>query len=365
MKKSKFALSLLFFIVAGIINLSAVDFQNGNIKLIINEKTGGFSLFYLANSSEDGEESGAKSGGEPLFNKDPKTSFFAVNTPGNTLYPGKSWYFKTIFNNSETEPSVMYESQDLLIQQTFSFINTANSDISNGIKITFEITNAGDKPLPVGLRFLVDTHLGEGRKNAPFIIGSQNIIKETIINNSSGETHWISRGEKLSLMGSIEVPDEKMGKNPDFIHFANWKKLNDVSWKAKYFQGKSFNLLPYSIGDSAVCYYYEPETLAPGDSSLITILLAVEDEMGFALPDTAVSAPARNTGKTAGANASGTFADNNPANFSDNEKDSAVLVLQQMLSTLEKFISGEISLSEEDLAEIEQSIARHKARYGL
>jgi hypothetical protein len=81
-------------------------------------------------------------------------------------------------------------------------------------------------------------------------------------------------------MGSIFGAAET-GEEADSLYFANWKRLNDVSWKIPYQQGRNFNMPPYSVGDSAVCYYYEPRPLNRGEICSFTILLAASVEGGF------------------------------------------------------------------------------------
>ena len=62
-------LALFFFLlIYGLSILSAVETRDRFVRLIINEKTGNFSLFFLSNSPEMSYE--------PLFShKDPSTSY--------------------------------------------------------------------------------------------------------------------------------------------------------------------------------------------------------------------------------------------------------------------------------------------------
>ena len=52
--------------------------------------------------------------------------------------------------------------------------------------------------------------------------------------------------------------------DPDRVIIANWKRLNDATWNFEVNQSRDFNLLPYSINDSAIAVYYEPETVPSG-----------------------------------------------------------------------------------------------------
>lgn len=367
---------LFFFLVIGFVNIFAAEYGDGRIKFIINEKTGRFSLFYMTDLHEEKFE--------PLFNhSNPKATFFSVSVNGKVLQLDNSFKFKISLDKDAMEPTVVYDSPSLQINQTFSFLRTVRAPAPNGVEISFNITNKSEELIKLGLRMLLDTHLGEEKKLIPFVIDNQDIFKETVINDAAGIPFWVSHGKNLSLMGSVEIPDANMGKNPNLLHFANWRKLNNALWKATFNKRKGFNLFPYSMGDSAVSYYFEGDILESGESVTYTILLAAADEMGFRrgqnesylsqaeqqaeqaeqsaqqeadaiayAPLPAAEAPAANT-------------ENKEGDGLDQTKADDMLALKQMLETLDKFINGEISLNEKDLANIEQSIASHKARYGL
>lgn len=85
---------------------------------------------------------------------------------------------------------------------------------------------------------------------------------------------------------------------PDKVIFANWKRLNDASWSYPTSTARNFNLLPYSVNDSAVSQYYEPRKLSRGSTMTVTICLGKYTPAGFALkkpaeaPVVAAAAPA-------------------------------------------------------------------------
>jgi hypothetical protein len=313
-----------------VFTLSAADFFNGNIRLSLNEKKGSISLYYMTDTNSKRYE--------PLFySREPKSSYFSVKIDDKVYRLDQSGgYFRTRTENIEGNPVVVYESQTVTIHEIFTPIRTVNSSEINGINITVIIQNNGKKSVPVGLRFLIDTHLGEGRKSIPFSTINQSIEKETVIEGSSGERYWISKDSNLSLMGSIVNPFDKSSKIPDYIHIANWRRLNNVQWKLTFSQGRSFNVFPYSIRDSAVCYYYEPSMLEAGSSFTYSISLSTED--------TALFNPNFNPGITEGYD------------------DSTLQMLYRLKKTLEQFIAGDIILYENDLDEIENSIDSHKIR---
>ena len=322
---------IIFFVLVlfSAFTLSAADFYNGNIRLSINEKKGSISLYYMTDPNSKRYE--------PLFySKEPKSSYISVSLDGKIYRLDQSGYFLTRIESIDGNPVIVYESQAVIIREIFTPVKTVNSDEINGVNITVVMQNKGDRSISAGLRFLIDTHLGEGSKSIPISTDKQSILKETIIDGSSGETYWVSRDNNLSLMGSIVNPFDKSAKIPDYIHIANWRRLNNSHWKLKYSQGRSFTIFPYSIRDSAVCYYYEPAVLEAGKSFIYSISLTTEDA---ALYDPAF----------------------NPVKI-ENYDDSTLQMLYRLKKTLEQFIAGDRILYEEDLDDIENSIDGYKTR---
>jgi hypothetical protein len=325
-----------FFFIAGLSGLGASEFNEGNIRLIINEKTGLFSLFFLTDPVTRRYE--------PFFvNKNPQTSFLSVNVNGKSFRPDKDKNFRVKVETFRGNPVIMRDSRVLEVTEIFTFIKTANSVVANGVKITIYIKNKTGKQAIFGMRALFDTYLGEGYGKVPFVINGQNITKETIVKDLSDDSYWVSRGKNLSIMGNIASPLVGSGKNPDFIHFANWKKFYNAIWKAPYNEGLSFTDTLYTINDSAVCYYYEGVPLQPEQSFHSIIFLTAEDTDGFfKLPNNLDLAA---------------------VNSNDNQAD--LQALQALLDRLDHFIAGEIELSDLELTEIDLSINRLKAWHGL
>jgi hypothetical protein len=262
------AFLILFFI--NLCGIFAADFQDGRIKYIIDESNGRLTLYYMTDVD-------AKSF-EPLFwDKDKKTSFLTVSVNGTEYRLGDTTQYKMYLRGTSTKPILAFESQALSITEEFSFIRTASSGISNGIRIDIKIENWGDKKLDAGARYLFDTFLGE-KTNPNFRTNARPIGVETIVDRTTQDQWWLSANDKYGLMGSIFVDGIDA---PDSIHFANWKRLSNAKFKMEYLPGRNFNSLPFSIRDSAVCYYLDIRPLERWQNHQFTILLAAEDQYGF------------------------------------------------------------------------------------
>jgi hypothetical protein len=309
--------------------LGALELRQGLIRLDIHESTGRFSLYYLTDPASDLYE--------PLFtHQDPRTSFLAVSVNGRVYRLGEAPVFSIRVDSSRPlAPAIVFQSPFLLVRQEFLFIKTPGSAEVNGVKMAVHFENRDVQEAALGLRVLIDTSLGETHGEIPFETDRQRISAETGIAREARDQWWISRNSRLSLIGSILVGQDK---KPDFIHFANWKRLNDMPWKIGYNSGRNFNYPPYSMGDSAVCYYYDPAPLKSRQRVSYGIFLAGGETSGFG------------------------FAPPSPTML---QRNGDIELLHTMLRRLDQYLLGEASISAEELAEIESSIGQIKTRYNL
>ena len=336
MKKLFAALFVFFSMVLG-----AAEYTEGRVKLVLNETTGRFSLYFMMDIAREEYVS--------FFSeKDPRTSFLAVSVDDRSYKMGEAASFKTRIGGTAAAPALIFESAALVVKEDFSFIRTAGSSLANGVRITVTVTNRGGASARVGIRMLFDTILGEG-SSAHFSTVARMIESEAVIEPGSAETYWISGGSALSIMGSVPLAGR-----PDMVHFANWKRLNEAAWKVPFSPGRNFNALPFSIGDSAVGYYFDPAELDPGQSRTVSILLASKDENGFE----------KNTALGRG-ELSRLLEESAVRGLSREAMQEDLLALRDITKMLEDGAFPGRELGEEDLAAIELILARLKTKYGL
>jgi hypothetical protein len=320
---------------------------------------------------------------EPFFvDQDPRTSSLSVIVNDRTYRLGEASAFRVRIDGSvPSHPAIVFESSFLRITQEFSFIRNSSAALSGGVRMTVRIENKNEQQLAVGLRFLLDTYLGEKRSSPPFITDVRSISSETVITSGDADRWWVSRNDNLGLMGSIPGTE---GMKNNFIHMANWKRLNDVPWRIGYAQGRNFNLLPYSVGDSAVCYYYEPVPLARGEERTVSIQLAVEAEGGLARYEAssnnqlsrllqesvrALSPEAsRRSGEIPGGSPETSGVYPVPPAGSDRPADprwTDLITIRDLLNQLDAYMAAGGTVSEEELAAIELIINRLQSRYTI
>jgi hypothetical protein len=260
----------------------AAEFTAGSIRLVLHEETGRFSLYSIHENSRGRYEA--------LFaDQDPRTSFLSVSFNDRIYKLGDTSSLRTRIGGDSSTPSFIFESSFLLVTEEFSFLTTPGQNAPNGVRIKITIENRSPQQARTGARFLLDTDLGENSP-PPFVTDKEHINSEIFFEKGSPDRWWVSRREQHALMGSM-FGAVAAGEEADSLYFANWKRLNDVSWKMPYQQGRNFNMPPYSMGDSAVCYYFEPRPLNRGESCSFTILLAAAGGDGFVAENSAGETP--------------------------------------------------------------------------
>jgi hypothetical protein len=343
--KRMFRAVLFVLVVSG---LGAAEYTEGRIKLVLHENTGRFSLYYMADI--------VKEQYEPLFvDQDPRTSFITVMAGDRTYRLGEASVFKFRLGGSSARPAFIFESPFLLVTQEFSFIQTVDSSLTNGIRMHITVENKGEQQNMVGLRFLLDTGLGEDSHAPHFMTNTRSFTSEAAIDGGSSDRWWITRNDKFGFMGNIFVGGIT---NPDLIHFANWKRLNDIPWKIPYVAGRNFNFLPYSINDSAVCYYFDPVPLGRGERRTLSLLLAAEDPNGFAQYNTGPDNELTQILQRSGDTSAGPVSAQNPSAY--NRED--LVILRDLVSRIDSYLAAG-SVSDEELMTIELVLSRIKGRY--
>jgi len=326
---------------------------DGFVRLVLNEKSGSFSLSCIPNSSSSLYES--------LFiSRNPKSSYMSISVNGKIYQLGASRIFTSSIVRQNGNPALVFESGFLTVTQEFAPVKSGNSMNANGVMITIDIMNTSEKNALVGLRFLLDTELGEKRGMTPFVTHNRIVTAETLLNGDSGERYWMSKGESVSLMGSIVNPVDSNSAAPDYVHFANWKRLNDAPWKLRYAEGRSFSSFPYSMNDSAVCYYYEPVEILSGSSLAYKIFLTTEDAAWYYPHEQgarSVYIISESTIRTIDVSTLEEAAFLEAMQSNENPK---WLTLKRIQEILNQFLIGDIVLNENDMAEIERIINLHR-----
>ena len=268
MRSRWFLAAFVLLIVSGV---SALELQRGKIKLVINEKTGRFVIW--------GTEDQAKPVWTALFlASDPTTSKWKLQVGDRTYVLGDDGAFSTSVETTDTGAKVVWTSKTTVATLTFDFLVSMASSVADGLRLGMTVVNVSDAPVKVGVRWVLDTNLGE--KKGHFRLSSGETVSSETKFEGNYPDYWASRSASDDQFGLI-VMLGKWSTPPSRVVFANWKRLDDAQWDFAYKQGRDFNLLPYSFNDSAVAQYYDSQELAPAGSRSLVVLLGLQSAQSF------------------------------------------------------------------------------------
>ncbi len=264
-----------------------LELTRGRIRLVLHEDTGRFSLYSV--SAE-----GGRSEYTALFvAQDPRTSKLSLVVDNRVYVLGDSGEFKQTAEKTGQGARFLWESRLLQVEQRFSFIAPSGSTIPGGVLISLELTNRADRQLQVGARLLLDTYLGEDGTSHFRTDRDPQVTREMTVTRSDMIRYWVSTSVRRDAPEALESVTSGPGiTEPDRIVFANWKRLSDSPWAYQSSPSRNFNLLPYSINDSAVAQYYDPAPLAPGATRTIAMLLGNYSPQGYHIEGAPAEAPA-------------------------------------------------------------------------
>jgi hypothetical protein len=263
----------------------------------------------------------------------------------------------------------------MVVTEEFTFISVNGQSETTGVRLNIRLENKGNRAGNVGARFIIDTRLGESANTNVdhYTTSDRGIRSETLIDQNWPDKWWISRNNSYGLMGSISTGYSTAA---DFVHFANWKRLNDATWELQ-FNRRNFTNPPYSINDSAVSYVFNPQRLPAGESRTYSVLLAAADESGFARvafkspsADTRAAAvpaapdrPAQTPASPEAAPPQGSTVSSSRQPSEEETMRNDLAMLRDLLARLDDYRAGRVTLSEEELTNIELILNRIKDRY--
>lgn len=346
MKRCLFVITILLLPV---IFISAFEASEGRIKLVIHEATGRFSLYYL--------EDVRRNSYVPLFlAQDPRTTVLSILSENRVFRMGEGSEFRQNVEQTVSGALLTWKSAQLEVSQEFIFHKSSDSTLSDGLILRIAVKNSSEQPQSVGIRYLFDTYLGE-RSNTHFTLPDGREIKSELELRPPMPRFLVSPRDSQTGLQIMLSGDGLIA--PDRVIIANWKRLNDSSWSYDTSTARNFNLLPYSINDSAVSIYYNPITLKPGESRIVNIVLGNTSPEGFTFtddrPETGLST------LYTSAHAAPTAVDSPEVAV---RKD--LIAITDLINQIEKKIQSGTSISEDELTvyrQILNELKRRKSSY--
>jgi hypothetical protein len=323
MKKTPIAIVLMLLVT---VFSNGLTISNAKLELTIHEENGRFTLLAL---SGDGSKKSL------LVKEDPRTTILTVLSGTKIYRMGDSFEFRQAVLGVGDSASITWSSSSLTVIERFSL----NGPI---LTVTVSIENISEQEKKIGMRYLLDTYLGE--KGEHFTADGLSVKTETDYVWATPYEVISSDGEKTQLV--ISLTNSGITE-PDRIVAANWKRLNDASWNFEANQSRDFSLLPYSINDSALALYYEPVVVSS------KAMRSVSLELKWSDPSTAAasSGTAASTGEPTAESSKLT-----------EEIRSEIIKIDSLIIRIDSLLTSGATPSEADVSEAVSSLDDLEAR---
>ena len=270
----------LFLTCLALSFLSAIEIKEGRMRVVIDDRSGRMAFYYLADMTKNQYV-------PLLYDQESRTSYPTLVLDQRTYKLGESGDFRISVSSQSNSAVIEYRSAFCVVKQHISFMTSSSAALADGVSMRFEIENVSEKDYSAGLRYLLDTWLGEksGRHFSSPVTGT--IQGESVLSGNFTEQWVLSAGDASTVSVLLDNPSTR----PDRVLFANWKRINDAPWLFDANTTRGFTLLPYSINDSALALYYDSVSLRRGTTRSITIVIGNESISGLASRQEDTSSP--------------------------------------------------------------------------
>jgi hypothetical protein len=277
MKRLPTAIALL---VVGSFALHALEVKEGLVKLIVNETTARISLYRLTDVAKGRYEA-------LIFDQDPRTSFMTLSADGRQYKLGDSSEFRVSTARTDTGIRIEFRSSSFVVRQNLDFARSDGSALADGLRVTFALENISEREASLGIRYLLDTYLGE-KSGIHFVTDKRPRVSEETAILSTDADSWVATLSGPPGSGKTAFMIQFSGPGidrPDRVLLSNWKRLSDASWGFDANPQRNFTLVPYSINDSAAALFWEPVSVARGGTRKLSFAMGNYNEKGYPADD--------------------------------------------------------------------------------
>lgn len=174
-------------------------------------------------------------------------------------------YYPNTQAPTPNEPNLTSTSESRMnnvsVKQELSIVKNTSTERDDVVQIKYIVKNNDTINHNAGVRIMLDTMLG-GNDGAPFRIpGIGSVTKELELTGNNIPEYWQAFDNLLnpsvvsngSLLRAVR-------NQPDKVQFAYWPYIYNASWDY------TVKTNSYLTSDSAVAVYWNPKTLAPGET---------------------------------------------------------------------------------------------------
>lgn len=212
-----------------------------------------------------------------LFNGDPATTGLLV-FDGETVHrvlQEHSYPFS--IQEFDQGSVIIYALPDGL----YSWLSAEKSDAAgNSLLLTWGVLNSSDRRKEITSNLLLDTVIGE-RSSSHFLIDDTSVNRELSFSLGFAppknqdvvlvDRVWSGTETMPGLL--LTQPSLNSPLDPLTVVIANWKRLHDTSRILQANENRNFNLLPFSVNDSAMLVSKGTQSLRRGETTSAGILV--------------------------------------------------------------------------------------------
>ncbi len=252
---------LLSALLLGIEENSDDFFSYGKLSLQLMNDIGQYNIYYRDHKAE-------------LFLPllDHETAFrtmLTIQEDGRFSILGNDASYRYSNDFQNMIPTQIWESHSIEVRQRFGFVS------EQVIQIVVSLKNKTQLERSVGLRYIFDLKLDEFEGANILLYNSQPINQEYEIINFNKNPILISESGDSNFPGLVFIFAAKNVSVPDRIVIANWDRLIRSPW---YYTVSEFRALSASAvrsKDSAIAYYFQSAPIQPAGTRNISILLGI------------------------------------------------------------------------------------------
>ncbi|MBN2875625.1 MAG: hypothetical protein JXM71_11065, partial [Spirochaetales bacterium] len=290
------------------------------------------------------------------YAQETRTTYPSLYVDQKTYKLGESSEFRVSVEKADNGVRVEYRSSFCVVKQTYTFITSKGTTMTDGVQINYDIENVSAKDASIGLRVLLDTWLGE-KASSHFTANRAGALAVETAFAGDFTDAWLrsSAGDEpeKEASASFQVLLTAPATRPDSVLAANWKRLNDSPWSFEASSSRNFTLLPYSINDSAVAMYYEPVNVRPGASRSVVVIFGQANDDLYATDDSASASTDSQSPEAV-----------LPSETAPLDEATDLVAVRSILEALNAAIESGIEPTREDLEQFESSLQRLEARKG-
>jgi hypothetical protein len=158
----------------------------------------------------------------------------------------------------------LYEQSSIRVQEKLSFVPNPDNGRLDTLSIEYQLTNLGAVSRDAGIRVMLDTMIGSNDGAPIFVPGWGRVTQEQDI--TSQPDYWIAWESANFDPAYLIAKSQLKGTgitSPSRIQIAAWPRAVASLWDFTVDQNQTI------LNDSAVIMYYNPATIAPGQSRTI------------------------------------------------------------------------------------------------